>query len=287
MIETNGLRFIIGSGCNYNCFYCHHEGCKTKDNLLDLNDYENKIIKLKEMCKANNIKDIAITGGEPFLYYQKLCIILKHFLDDTFNVVINTNASLISKYKDEISKWNKVEFHINLSTLNKARHKKIINTDFFEKELESLDFLSTTKHAVRLNIICLKTLNDDELIKLYDYCKNKNFEARYLVFYDCDKTTGQYVLTEEEICEKLRNHITKRHSYGLIETEGEHPAQIVKCLCIDNECEKCKQTTYLHISPKLNIKYCMNLEDEVEIDYSNKTTIEESFKKAIKKLKEI
>lgn len=286
--KFNGLRFIIGEGCNYDCFYCHHEGCyKINKNLLSLTDYEEKIKKIQQLCLNIKLYDIAITGGEPFLYMDKLRILIKYFNKPPFRLIINTNASLIAQYKDEISSWSPIEFHINLSSLEKETHKNIIKTDFFEQEMQSLEFLKSTNHKICLNIICLKTYNSDQLIQLYQFAKNNRFVPRFLIFYDTNKKNKDLILNENEICKILGNKITQKHSYGLIETDGDNPAELVKCLCIDKECAKCAQNTYLHLTTELNIKYCLEKNEIVKIDYSSPLTILKSFEKAEKLLKEI
>ena len=44
--KINGLRFIVGSECNYNCFYCHKEGfCESK--YIEIDD--DKLEKLYQI----------------------------------------------------------------------------------------------------------------------------------------------------------------------------------------------------------------------------------------------
>ena len=121
MDNINGIRFIVGSGCNYKCFYCHHEGFEeSKKHLID-ND---KLFKLLDYCKYSRIFNISITGGEPFLYYDNTKMILDAFSEPIFKKTINTNASLIHNYFDELSKLHEIEFHINYSSLKRDIHRK-------------------------------------------------------------------------------------------------------------------------------------------------------------------
>lgn len=286
-MKINGIRFIIGTSCNYDCFYCHHEGCKDLDTKCDINEYKMKIEKIAQFCKQNGIRDIAITGGEPFLYIEKLKTILNAFKDD-FKIVINTNASLIEKYIDIIKEYEGLEFHINLSSLKENVHMTVVNRPVLEQELKALSVLKNLNHIVKLNIICLKTINDGELIDLYNYAKSNGFIPRFLVFWDSNGEYKEYFMSVQDICSKLKNKVTRTHSYGIIDTTGEcGDVEIVKCLCIDNECEKCKENTYMHISPELNIKYCSQNDETVEIDYSTGESIYKSFEIADKKLRGI
>lgn len=287
MKKINGLRFIIGSACNYNCFYCHHEGYRKKDGNFDLNDYIKKINSLKEFCIKNNILDIAITGGEPFLYKEKLNVLFDNFAKKPFRLIVNTNASLLKDNLPLLEKIEPIELHVNLSTLRKVTHKEIIGKDYFDKELESLNAIKGLGFKVKLNIICLKGINEEDLLPLNEFAKENGFIARYLVFYDNENKFNQNIMSVNQICEKFKASIKREFSYGLIETEGENNIEIVKCLCDGKRCDECKKSTYMHISPELNIKYCLESSDEVEIDFATDKTIEESFDIAIKKLEEI
>ncbi|NCB48072.1 MAG: radical SAM protein [Clostridia bacterium] len=172
----NGLRFIIGTGCNYDCFYCHHEGCFLSNDILDLSVYEHKIKLLYDFCIKYKIYEIAITGGEPFLYLERLKVLFKYFSKYPFHIVVNSNASLIINNINYVKQLeNKIEFHINFSSLNKKTHEKIINKKLFEEEFNSLNLLKETKHIIKLNIICLKSINENELIDINKFAIRNGF----------------------------------------------------------------------------------------------------------------
>ena len=123
----NGFRFIIGNGCNYNCFYCHHEGITKADNPKD---YKNRIDFISKYAHENNIFNLSITGGEPFLYSNKVLYMLDCFNDPKFRFSINTNATLIAPYIEKLKQYKcQLEFHINVSSLQKETHKKINKTN--------------------------------------------------------------------------------------------------------------------------------------------------------------
>lgn len=283
-MKINGLRFIIGSGCNYNCFFCHHEGYN-KATYDDLN--KEKIKKLYEFSKAKNIKDISITGGEPFLYWEKLKYLLSTFSDDYFRITLNTNFSLADKYFEEMKKYKNIEYHINFTTLDKLKHEKIISKKYFSRLKENLEMYKNLSDRICLNIPVLHNINSDELIDIFNYCKKMNFKPRFLVLYPMNEEQQKYFEDVREIMSHFpKAKLQKQYSYGRFDVTSEiGNFEIVRCLCIKMECDTCKKNTYIHLTPDLNLKWCMNKEEEIEMDYSSIETIEEGFEKALERLK--
>ena len=280
-MKVEGLRFIVGNGCNYDCFYCHHEGYFKKDNYRT--DKE-KLKLLKEFTIKNNIKNISITGGEPFMYFDNTYQILQEF--DDYNKTMNSNFSLADKYYNQMKELKPLELHINLSSLNSDIHQSIIKKEYLKQVLNNLELYKSTNHKICLNIVALKTYNDKELLRLYKYAIENNFTPRFLVFMPTNEEQKKYVMTIEDIMNMINARvIINKYGYGIYKVKtGESEVDILKCLCDDRECEICRKVTYMHITPDLNIKYCLQKNDVVKINYESVETIEESFKEASKRL---
>jgi GTP 3',8-cyclase len=287
-MKVKGIRFIIGNNCNFKCFYCHQEGLFCKDNIIDEKSYSTRIKKLRDFCLKEKVNDIAITGGEPFMYPKILKIILKTFEDKNFEIVINTNASLIKPHINYLQNYKNIEFHINLSSLDKKTHKEITKGELLKNVFDALELLKSTSHKIKLNIIALKNTNSSELINLFQFAKKNNFIPRILVLYKKDPKFSKYSMSENEIIKIFEGEIIKKHSYGISEIKSNlGNFQIVKCLCENHECERCKRNTFFHLTPDLNIKYCMESEDIVPINYKNAKSIHKSFETANKLLMDI
>lgn len=283
MKQINGLRFIVGNGCNYNCFYCHHEGY-FNNNKININ-IEN-LKKLKKFTLKNNISNISITGGEPFLYWENTKKILTEFNDPFYRKTLNSNFSLADNYIDEINSFNNIEFHINLSSLDPNTHKRIIEREYLKKVLKNLEMFRDSKHTICLNIPVIKGVNNDELISLYNYAKERNFIPRFLVLMPVDESLKSNVSSIDNIIYEFGGgRVLKKYSYGLYKVKTSYgEIEIVKCLCDDMECEICKKNTYMHLTPELDIKYCMKNDDLVNIDFESEETIENSFDEANRRL---
>lgn len=283
MEKINGLRFIVGNGCNYNCFYCHHEGFFDEKYLkID----SEKLKKIHNFTQKHGIKNISITGGEPFMYWDNTSKILEQFNSEDYVKTLNTNASLIDKHIDELKKLNPIEFHINLSSLNASVHQKIIDAKYLSHVLNNLELLRNTNHKICLNIPVLKGFNLNELKDLYYYAKERGFIPRFLVLMPVTDDLKKNVAPIESIIEEFGGgSIIDKYSYGLYKAETQFGIiDITKCLCDDMECDICKKNTYMHLTPNLDIKYCMKSNDVVKIDFENEITIEKSFEEANKRL---
>lgn len=279
----NGLRFIVGNGCNYNCFFCHHEGYFNKEYLkID----SEKLKKIYDFTQKNGINNISITGGEPFMYWDNTSKILNQFNSKYYIKTLNSNISLVDKYIEELKKLNSIEFHINLSSLNNIVHQKITGTKYLSHVLNNLELLHNTKHKICLNIPVLKGFNLNELKDLYQYAKERGFIPRFLVLMAVTDDFKKNVATIEKIIDEFGGgNIIDKYSYGLYKAKTPIGViDITKCLCDDMECDICKKNTYMHLTPNLDIKYCMKSNDVVKIDFENEKTIENSFEEANKRL---
>lgn len=283
-MEINGLRFIIGSGCNYNCFFCHHEGYE-KQSYDDVD--KDKLLKISNFTKNNGIHDISITGGEPFIYWNRLKYLFELFSDNNYKITLNSNLSLADKFIEIIKQYSNVEYHINFSSLKNDVHKKIIGKEYLEKLKNNLELFKSNGLNVCLNIPVLNGINDNELMDILNYCKTMDFKPRFLVLFPMNAEQQKYFLDVNEIMEKIpESKLEKKYSYGRYDVKSNiGNYEIVKCLCIDKECDLCKKTTYVHITPNLNMRLCMLGKKEYPIDFTNEKTVNESFSNVSKRLK--
>ena len=265
----NGMRFIIGNRCNYNCFYCHHEGVFNEK--VDEN-YADKIDKIFKYCDNNNINSLSVTGGEPLLYINKLKYILNKFNDAKFKFSINTNAILISKYIDYFESLNcRIEFHINVSSLNQNVHEFISGSKLYNTLMQNLQLLKNSKHKVCFNTILLKDVNDSEVYKFLEFCKENNFTLRLLQYLPSNQDDKKYVITDRDLPKYIHGiKVGEINSYGIYPCWlDEYYFEFVKNLCCEKLCERCKEQTYVQFTPEMNVKMCMMKDDVINIDYSD------------------
>ena len=282
--KINGLRFIVGSGCNYDCFYCHHEGLRQNERI-DIDD--RKLDILYNYAKQKEIKELSITGGEPFLYWQNVKKILEKFDNDKYRITLNSNFSLADKYYEPLERIkNTVEFHVNLSAVNKQTHESIINCTYLDRVLKNLEMYKDSHHKICLNILAIKGVNDHELLDIYNYAVSNGFYPRILTMMVVNEEDKDKVMTIDEILSLFTNpKIGQKYAHGLYKVESnEGNFEILKTICADLECDICAKNTFIHMTPNLDIKYCLREEEIIPCDYTSVETLDKSFKLAQKKL---
>ena len=277
------IRFLVTQSCNFDCFFCHHEGYeKRSSSKYNLDSLE----KIYHYAKRNNIKDISITGGEPFMYWDKLKYLLNYFGTDDFKITLNTNLIYADKYINFLKNLKNVEYHVNFSSTKKDVHESIINANYLQKLLDNLQLFKNLNLNICLNIPVLNTINSDELIEIFDYSKKMGFLPRFLVLLPVKKEHKKYYMDVEDIMSKIPESVLKRkYSYGRHDISSKlGNYEIVKCLCVNHECDICRQTTYIHLTPELNARLCMESKEEYEINFFNELTVDESFKALSRRL---
>lgn len=265
----NGFRFIIGNGCNYNCFYCHHEGITKADNPKDC---KNRIDFISKYAHENNIFNLSITGGEPFLYSNKVLYMLDCFNDPKFRFSINTNATLIAPYIEKLKQYKcQLEFHINVSSLQKETHKKITGTNMYEQLFKNIKLISDAKLKVCFNTILLKGINSNEICEMLDFCKKNGYQLRLLQYLPASDKDKELVINEKDLKSLLKSvEICDINSYGIFKCKLNNiNFEFVKNLCCDQLCDRCKKYTFIHFTPAFDIKMCMSSEELIKLDYSD------------------
>lgn len=281
--KINGLRFIVGSGCNYDCFYCHHEGYN--ENLYTIID-DKKLDILYKFAEENNITSLSITGGEPFMYWDNVKKILDKFNDPKYKITFNSNFSLAHKYYNKLLNYNSIEFHINLSSICPKTHKQIIGRQYLDQVLTNLELFKKSNHKICLNILAIKGINENELKSLFKYAILNKFKPRLLTMMAMNEENKKYVMSIEDILSLFTNtQIGEKYAHGLYKvTSDEGDFEILKTLCDDYECDICAKNTFIHLTPNLDIKYCIREDDLIYGNYSSINTLSDNFAEAQKKL---
>lgn len=188
LIDTYGrlhnyLRISVTDRCNLRCVYCMpSDGIELKPHSEILSFEE--ITKLAKLFAELGVTKIRITGGEPLVRKNLSSLILSlKKIEGIKNVGITTNGILLKNYVNDLKSAGLDGVNISLDTLSKDKFRRITLRDNFDDVLSGIN---TALHAgispVKLNVVVMGGINDDEILDFVEFVKDKNLELRFIEY---------------------------------------------------------------------------------------------------------
>ncbi|MFW9827488.1 MAG: GTP 3',8-cyclase MoaA [Candidatus Thorarchaeota archaeon] len=187
--EIKHIRFSITSECNYNCIYCDHEGFIPKTSELTVEE----ITKLcKILAEILNVTRIKFTGGEPLCRAEIIEIIqnvsnLKLYKD----ISLTTNGFLLYEMAEDLYNAGLNRINVSLASLKPDIYKTIYGSDSLEKVLKGLKKAREVGFdPIKLNFVLMKSLNDNELDDLVDFCRKNGYVLQLIELHEVSDSIG-------------------------------------------------------------------------------------------------
>ncbi len=173
------LRVSLTGECNLACTYCVPEKRCIKEPVYEMNSAELiRIISwLKDILQLDKIR---LTGGEP-LISPKFDSVLSQISKMQFkDISITTNAQLLTEKLPSILANGIKRLNVSLDTLKTDRFLQITRGGDLSKTLAGVEKAKENHLFVKVNMVPVKNVNEDEIISLLDYCLEMGFELRYI-----------------------------------------------------------------------------------------------------------
>nr|WP_033775097.1 GTP 3',8-cyclase MoaA [Helicobacter pylori] len=209
------IRVSVTKQCNFRCQYCmpvtplnFFDG----EELLPLDN----VLEFLKIAIDEGVKKIRITGGEPLLRKGLDEFIAKlHAYNKEVALVLSTNGFLLKKMAKGLKDAGLSRVNVSLDSLKSDRVLKISQKDALKNALEGIEESLKVGLKLKLNMVVMKGVNDDEILELLEYAKNRSIQIRYIEFMENthakDLVKG---LKEREILDLIAQ------KYKIIETEN-------------------------------------------------------------------
>ncbi|HUV46540.1 MAG TPA: radical SAM protein [Candidatus Bathyarchaeia archaeon] len=199
-----GIRVLLNSYCNYNCFFCHNEGelKAKKDIIFTPKEFKKILLTFKRLGSHS----VAFSGGEPLLFplfKEYLEIVVKIFQAN--NIYITTNGSLIDKHIEFLKKNKIKKIYISLHSLSPLNYKALTSVNNLSKIKKNIKLLLKNNIRVVINMIMLKGINfkTKELEKMFNFCEKNNIRLNLLRVFN-RRGRGKYYVNCKEIRNKMK-----------------------------------------------------------------------------------
>ena len=208
------LRISVTDRCNFRCDYC-----MPKEIFGD--DYtflpKNELLTFEELTRISKIyaqlgvKKIRITGGEPLLRRNLYKLVEQlNLIDGIEDIGLTTNGLLLKKHGKNLYQAGLRRINVSLDAIEDNVFQEINNRNIKASTiLEQIDYAVSIGFEVKVNVVIQKGVNDNQIIPMIDYFKNKNIEVRFIEFMDVGNDNGwnfNKVVTKEEMLNMIEQH---------------------------------------------------------------------------------
>lgn len=220
----NYLRISITEHCNLRCSYCMPEegiSLTPKSHLMT----SDEILFIAKTFVAVGITKIRLTGGEPLVRKDAKKIILdlgKLGVDLT----ITTNGILVPNFIPTFKTARIQTVNISIDSLQKAKFNQITRRNYFDEVMKNIDLLLHEGFRVKLNVVLIKDINDNEIIDFIRLTKDKNIQVRFIEFmpFSGNKWDKSKLVSYAEMMDVLQTEF----AFGEIERLTDAPNDTAK-----------------------------------------------------------
>ena len=158
------LRVSVTDRCDFRCVYCmpEHMPFLPRAELLTLEE-------LERLCVAfmrKGVERIRITGGEPLVRRDVMQLFRRlgaRLGDGLRELTLTTNGSQLARFAGELHAAGVRRINVSLDTRDPAKFRAITRRGNLEKVLAGIDAAQAAGLAVKINMVALKEVNEDEI----------------------------------------------------------------------------------------------------------------------------
>lgn len=276
---VTNLRISVTQSCNLNCIYCHHEGEKTPGNELPAE----QIAEILQVAQRFGIRSVKFTGGEP-LMRRDLAEIIRS-VPPGMESSLTTNAILLADRARELKDAGLSRVNVSLDTMDPKRYEEITGSPLLGEALEGIEAaLRVGLTPVKLNMVVLSGINDDEVDTFIDYVRgNPNLVLQLIElmdFRDCPhhgdvKGIEDRIAAMADRVETRRMHHRKKYFVRGAEVEVVRPL---------HNTEFCAYCNRLRLTSDGRLKPCLLRSDNlVDVRGLRGEALEEAFREAVRR----
>lgn len=205
----NYLRISLTDRCNLRCFYCMpEEGIELmeKPSIMTLEE----IVEIAKTFVSLGVDTIRLTGGEP-LVRKNFDFLARELTKLGVTLKLTTNGILIDKYLDLFEEIGMKKINVSLDTLDKAKAAFITKRDYYDRIMANIDAAIARGIQVKLNIVLIKDVNDNEIVDFIRLTKDKNIDVKFIEFmpFKGNKWSWDKGVSEDEILEMAKAEFGK------------------------------------------------------------------------------
>lgn len=211
------LRISVTKNCNFRCLYCMPNAPEIIDErTIPLP----KMLEFLKIAMDFGVRKIRITGGEPLLRKD-----LSEFIAGIYayksgvEVALTTNAYFLAREAVNLKNAGLGRINISLDSLDSAKIARIAQKNALDKIIQGIFAAKDAGLKIKLNMVPLRGVNDDEIADMLLFARENSFLLRYIEYMSNAFASGAIGgMRSDEILailrEKFAIQMLKKENFG-------------------------------------------------------------------------
>ncbi|MBW3575044.1 MAG: GTP 3',8-cyclase MoaA [Actinobacteria bacterium] len=180
------LRISVTDRCNFRCTYCMPEDGLVWVPRQDILSFE-EIERLARVCVERfGFDSIRLTGGEPTVRAH-LPVLVGKLVGLDVDLSMTTNGSALRTLAGPLRAAGLDRVNVSLDSLRPDRFAELTRRHELDTVLDGIDAaLEAGFSPVKVNVVCMQGVNDDEVIDFATFGRERGVEVRFIEFMPLD-----------------------------------------------------------------------------------------------------
>ena len=198
------VRLSVTDRCDFRCTYCMPLAMEflPRAEILSLEELD----QVASAFVARGVTRIRLTGGEPLVRKGMMGLVerlSRHLGADggLQELTLTTNGSQLARFAGPLAASGVRRINVSLDTRDAGRFRHITRTGDLAPVLEGISAARDAGLKVKINMVALKGLNEDEIIPMARWCAEQGHDLTFietmpLGLVEEDRTDRYLPLTE-------------------------------------------------------------------------------------------
>ena len=205
------LRVSVTDRCNYRCFYCMPSQGLKWEQRKEFLSYE-ELTRVIRLFSELGVDKVRLTGGEPMVRRGLLGFVRElNKLPGIQDLSMSSNAHLLAGQAQALAEAGISRINISLDSLDPDVFRQITRNGELQPVLRGIDAaLEAGMHPVKINMVVMKGLNDQEIEPMLDYALDRGADLRYIETMPIGEAGIQganHYFPAEQILGRLKRHL--------------------------------------------------------------------------------
>ena len=171
------LRISVTDRCDLRCRYCmaEHMTFLPRDRVLSLEE----IATIADRFVARGVRKIRLTGGEPLVRRGLTTLAARlgrHLGGGLDELTMTTNANRLGEHAEALVAAGMTRINVSLDSRDPDRFRHITRHGDVARVIENIFAARDAGLAIKINMVALKGLNEDEIAPMLAWCADHGFD---------------------------------------------------------------------------------------------------------------